>query len=76
MSVGTRKMRLTGWGMTEPTVADVAEPRSADEVAGLVKGANAAGVIARGLGRSYNNAAQNERRARAVDVAHARRAVL
>src|SRR5215470_12618041 len=56
----TRKVRLTGWGMTEPTVAQVAEPQSAEEVASLVKGAGAAGVIARGLGRSYNNAAQNE----------------
>ena len=56
----TRGVTLTGWGRTEPTVADVAEPRSADEVAELVKGAAAAGVIARGLGRSYNNAAQND----------------
>jgi decaprenylphospho-beta-D-ribofuranose 2-oxidase len=59
MSTVTRSVRLTGWGRTEPTVADVAEPHSPDEVAGLVKGAGAAGVIARGLGRSYNNAAQN-----------------
>jgi decaprenylphospho-beta-D-ribofuranose 2-oxidase len=55
----TRSVRLTGWGRTEPTVADVAEPQSPDEVAGLVKGASSRGVIARGLGRSYNNAAQN-----------------
>ena len=52
-------MRLTGWGRTEPSVAVVAEPHSPDEVAGLVKGADSRGVIARGLGRSYNNAAQN-----------------
>jgi decaprenylphospho-beta-D-ribofuranose 2-oxidase len=45
--------------MTEPTVAQVARPRSADDVARLVKDAPAAGLIARGLGRSYNNAAQN-----------------
>src|SRR5712691_5329343 len=60
MTTQTRKVRLAGWGMTEPTVAEVAQPRSADEVAALMKGASAACVIARGLGRSYNNAAQND----------------
>ncbi len=56
----TRKVKLTGWGLTEPTVAQVAEPRSAEEVAGLVKDLKSGGLIARGLGRSYNNAAQND----------------
>ncbi len=60
MTTQTRRVRLAGWGMTEPTVAEVAQPRSADEVAALMKGVSAAGVIARGLGRSYNNAAQND----------------
>ncbi|MGN6791599.1 MAG: FAD-binding oxidoreductase, partial [Streptosporangiaceae bacterium] len=60
MSTVTRTATLTGWGRTEPTVAELAEPRSADEVAGLVKSAASGGVIARGLGRSYNNAAQND----------------
>ena len=39
MTTVTRTVRLAGWGMTEPTVAEVAEPRSADKVAALVKGA-------------------------------------
>ncbi|MHB1596287.1 MAG: FAD-binding protein [Streptosporangiaceae bacterium] len=59
MPTATRPVRLTGWGMTEPTMAQVADPADAGEVAELVKGARNRGVIARGLGRSYNNAAQN-----------------
>ena len=59
--LGTQRQKLTGWGNTEPTWAEVAVPSSADEVAGLVKEASqGSGVIARGLGRSYNNAAQND----------------
>ncbi len=55
------RVRLTGWGLTEPSWARVAVPGSGDEVAGLVKGAaGSGGVIARGMGRSYNNAAQND----------------
>ncbi len=60
MPTVTRAVRLTGWGRTEATVADVASPQSADEAGELVKGVAGAGVIARGLGRSYNNAAQND----------------
>ncbi len=56
----THPVRLTGWGMMEPTVADVAHPASAEQVARLIKGAGERKVIARGLGRSYNNAAQND----------------
>lgn len=62
MSTVTRSVCLSGWGRTEPTIAQLAEPVSAEEVAGLVKSVagGGRGAIARGLGRSYNNAAQNE----------------
>jgi decaprenylphospho-beta-D-ribofuranose 2-oxidase len=51
---------LTGWGRIEPTWARVAEPGDIDEVPTLLKGAPDRGAIPRGLGRSYNNAAQND----------------
>jgi len=55
------RQRLSGWGRTAPTVATVAVPRDAAAVAELVAGraAGARGVIGRGLGRCYGDAAQS-----------------
>lgn len=50
---------LTGWGRTAPTVATLAHPRSAPEVAKLLAEAPPRGVIPRGLGRAYGDAAQD-----------------
>jgi decaprenylphospho-beta-D-ribofuranose 2-oxidase len=53
-------VQLTGWGRVSPSTAELAEPASTDSAAQLLRaGASARGVIARGLGRSYNNAAQS-----------------
>ncbi len=49
---------LTGWGRTAPSRADVARPHHRDQVPDLMELPPARGLIARGLGRSYGDAAQ------------------
>jgi decaprenylphospho-beta-D-ribofuranose 2-oxidase len=48
--------RLTGWGRTAPSVADVVTPTDEEGVVDAVAVSTA--LIARGLGRSYGDAAQ------------------
>src|SRR5215469_7921874 len=56
-AMSSRTVTLTGWGRIAPSTAEVAEPAGEAEAAGLLRAA-AGGAIPRGLGRSYNNAAQ------------------
>lgn len=50
---------LTGWGRTAATAASVVAPDDDREVDALLEHAGKRGLVARGLGRSYGDAAQN-----------------
>ena len=60
-STATSTVTLTGWGRIAPTTAELAAPASDAEAAALLRRPRPGGgaVIPRGLGRSYNNAAQS-----------------
>lgn len=58
-SASRTRTRLSGWGRTAWSVADVVVPRDTTDLRSIVRNHGPRGVITRGLGRSYGAAAQN-----------------
>jgi decaprenylphospho-beta-D-ribofuranose 2-oxidase len=54
----TETRTLCGWGRTNPVTAEVVRPASVTQLQELIRGAPQSSLIARGLGRSYGDAAQ------------------
>ena len=55
----SQSVLLTGWGRTAPSAATVVRPRDERDVRAAIVSAGPRGLIARGLGRSYGDPAQN-----------------
>lgn len=56
---GAASVSVSGWGRTAPTTARLLRPGSYEEAVAAVRESGRRGLIPRGLGRAYGDAAQN-----------------
>jgi decaprenylphospho-beta-D-ribofuranose 2-oxidase len=59
IKLNTMEQVLTGWGRTAPSRAVVAAPADLPQLQDIIAAQPARGLVARGAGRSYGDAAQN-----------------
>ncbi|HEY2277889.1 MAG TPA: FAD-binding oxidoreductase [Streptosporangiaceae bacterium] len=59
IKLNTTEQVLTGWGRTAPSRAVVAAPADLTQLQEIIAAQPARGLVARGAGRSYGDAAQN-----------------
>ena len=57
-TVITKKELINGWGMCNSVEAQLIKPKNLEELKFIIKNAESFSIIARGLGRSYGDAAQ------------------
>jgi len=58
-STATSEQLITGWGLTMPSRATIRRPCGLDDIVAAIRGVGPRGMLVRGAGRSYGDAAQN-----------------